>query len=251
MIRHACAALIASLVPFAGLADGLDVVVTWLRHAEAERPVLSNLDPIPENRGLAGAELGLQDNQTTGRFLGQTYRLNVVEVAEGDDPKAAALAALAVSPLVILDGTKESMLAVADVPEAAGAVLFNSSATDNALRSDACRGNLFHTIPSDAMRADAVMQFARLKRWDDLAMIQGAAPEDTVWADALKASAKKFGMRLDDGKLWEFDADMRRNAAQEVPLFTQDLPKHDLPRWWNNGALHNCIVGSQTWPGAP
>ncbi len=228
MIRHLCAALAVCAMPMAAVAETMDITVTWLRHVEPERPVLSNLDPIPEDRGRAGAALGLEDNQTTGRFLGQTYRLDIVEVPKDTDPTAAATAALAVSPFLILDATAESLLKIADLPQAQSAVLFNSSASDVALRAGSCRANLFHTLPSDAMKADALMQFARLKRWEDLAMIQGAAPRDTVWAEALRASATKFGMKLGDGKLWEFDADMRRNAAQEVPLFTQDLPDHDL-----------------------
>lgn len=44
----------------------------------------------------------------------------------------------------------------------------------------------------------------------------------------MRRSATKFGMKLKSEKTWVFDADMRRNAAQEVPLFTQDLGKYDL-----------------------
>lgn len=228
MIRQLCAVIAACLMSADASAQNLDITVTWLRHAEPERPVLSNLDPIPENRGRAGAELGLKDNQTTGRFLGQNYALEIVEIAEDKDPTAAAQAALANSPFLILDAGIDSILRIADLDRARNAIIFNSSASDVSLRGKSCRANVFHTALSDAMKADALMQFARFKRWNKLTMIQGAAPEDTVWAAALQSSAKKFGLTLKDGKLWEFDADMRRNAAQEVPLFTQDLPDHDL-----------------------
>ncbi|THH35897.1 branched-chain amino acid ABC transporter substrate-binding protein [Aliishimia ponticola] len=216
-----------TLPPVAVWAD-VAVSVTWLRHAEAPRPVLSNLDPIPQDRGRAGAELALRDNQTTGRFLGQTYELTVVEVAPDDDLLPAARAALAQSPYLVLDAPTASQLSIADLAEAQGAILFNASSGDTALRADSCRANLLHTMPSDAMKADALMQFARKKRWENLALIEGAAPQDAAWSQALRASAAKFGMSLKGEKQWLFDADMRRNAAQEVPLFTQDLPKHDL-----------------------
>ena len=45
---------------------------------------------------------------------------------------------------------------------------------------------------------------------------------------ALENSARKFGLTIAGQKEWAFDADMRRNAGQEVPLFTQDFDEHDL-----------------------
>ena len=222
----ALAIAMAAALPVAGAT--LDIKVIWLRQAEPERPVLSNLDPIPQDRGRAGAELGLQDNQTTGRFLGQTYTLEIAEVAEGEDPLPVARAALIQSRFVILDADADTQGRIADLPEAQGALLFNSSSGDARLRAGACRANLLHTAASDAMLGDALMQFVRLKRWTDLVLIEGNAAEDLVFAEALRRSATKFGLKIAASKPWIFDADMRRNAAQEVPLFTQDLPDHDL-----------------------
>ena len=209
-------------------AQNLDIPVTWLRHGEPERPILSSLDPIPEDRGLAGAQLGLKDNQTTGRFLGQTFTLEVIDIAPEDDPTEAARTALATSPFMILDAPSASQLAIADLPEAANAILFNASSSDVSLRGDNCRANLLHTKTSYAMQTDALMQFARFKKWSDLVLITGNAPEDADFAAALTRSARKFALDIEATKNWIFDADMRRNAAQEVPLFTQDLPDHDL-----------------------
>jgi ABC transporter substrate binding protein (PQQ-dependent alcohol dehydrogenase system) len=107
-------------------------------------------------------------------------------------------------------------------------MIFNAAAQDDALRSDQCRANLFHTIPSHAMRADAMMQFFVARRWDDLVMIAGTHPEDVAWAAALERSATKFGLEIRARKDWAFDADMRRNASQEVPLFTQDFGEYDV-----------------------
>lgn len=223
----ACAATLAVLCGGVRAAD-LDVTITWLRHAQPERPVLSNIDPVPADRGRAGAALGIAENATTGTFLGHRYALEIVEVAHGDDPLPAAQAALAASPYLILDAPADTQLAIADLAAAEDALLFNASAPDNRLRAGDCRRNLLHTIPSFAMKADALMQFAQLRRWTKLALVTGNAPEDAAWADALSASASKFGIPLRGTKSWPFDADMRRNASAEVPLFTQDLPEHDL-----------------------
>lgn len=228
MLRNLVASLALVCTGAGTSAQTLEVPLVWLRHAEPERPVLSNLDPVPEDRGRAGAQLALRDNATTGKFLGQTYSLDVIEIASEDDPLPAARAALGISPFVVLDASAATQLAIADLPEAQGALLFNASASDVSLRAENCRANLFHTKSSYTMQADALMQFARFKRWDDLVLITGNAPEDADLAAAFDTSAAKFGLQIAETKQWIFDADMRRNAAQEVPLFTQDLADHDL-----------------------
>ncbi|MBW4981208.1 ABC transporter substrate-binding protein [Mameliella sp. CS4] len=211
----------------AAVAD-VSVTIHYLRQEVEQPPVLSNLDPIPGDLGLKGAELGLADNATTGRFLGQTWALEVTEVPVGGDLAAAARAALATTDLIVLDAPADAALALADLPEAAGALIFNSAAPDDRLRGADCRANLLHTLPSNAMRTDALAQFLLNRRWDDLAMITGTHPDDTAFAEALRNSLTKFGMRLKSEKTWAFDADMRRTASQEVPLFTQDLKDHDV-----------------------
>ena len=228
MLRGALAIAWLLVGMTSAVAQDLYVPLVWLRHAEPERPLLSNLDPIPEDRGQAGAALGLEDNITTGRFLGQTYSLEIIEIAADEDPLPAARLALESSRFVVLDAPAASITAIADLAEANDALLFNASSSDVALRQNDCRSNLFHTKSSHAMQADALMQFAVFKRWEELVMIQGNAPEDVAFGAALETSAAKFGLEIEETKAWIFDADMRRNAAQEVPLFTQDLPDHDL-----------------------
>lgn len=204
------------------------VNIHYLKQVLEAPPTLSNLDPIPEDLGLVGAELGLQDNSTTGRFLGQSYELTVTEVYEGEDFAEAVRAALAETDLLVLDAGTEQVLQAADLPEASGALLFNAGSGDAALRSTDCRARLLHTLPSDAMKADALMQFFVTRRWDEIALIAGERPEDQAWANTLERSASKFGLKFGARKTWAFDADMRRNAAQEVPLFTQDLGDYDV-----------------------
>ncbi|MEX3007737.1 ABC transporter substrate-binding protein [Hoeflea sp. TYP-13] len=213
---------------FAGtaLAD-VDLRIHYLRKDVEAPPTLSNLDSPPDNLGLAGARVGLADNQTTGSFLGQRYELTYTAIAPDDDLREAANAALADTQLLVIDAPPDDLLAVADLDKAAGAVIFNVAAPEARLRSEDCRGNILHTLPSNAMRTDALAQFLVRKRWDDLALVAGVHPADVAFADTLRNSTAKFGLDIDTEKTWAFDADMRRNAAQEVPLFTQDLGDYD------------------------
>lgn len=202
--------------------------IGYLSVYEELPPTLSNLDPEPEDIGVAGALTGLAENTTTGRFLGHTYELTAVALKDGDDPLAAAADLLGQTPFVILDAPPDVLVAIADLPLAQDALLFNASSGDLALRSATCRANLLHTLPSDAMRTDALAQMFVKRRWDDLVMIAGTHPQDLAYADALRRSLTKFGLELSAEKTWAFDADMRRAAAQEVPLFTQDFGDYDV-----------------------
>ena len=217
----------ASLLGATSPASALDVSISYLRVVVPAPPTLSNLDPIPEDLGHAGAALAIADNATTGGFLGHAYTLSTTEVEDGN-VAAAARAALADIDIVVFDGPAEALLAIADSPEAEGALIFNVTAPDRDLRDDACRKNVLHTAASNDMRADALMQFLSKRRWTDLAMVVGAHPRDRAFADALGRAATKFGLNVVGEKAWTFDADMRRNAAQEAPLFLQDFDAHDV-----------------------
>jgi ABC transporter substrate binding protein (PQQ-dependent alcohol dehydrogenase system) len=229
-MRHvltAAALGLAALVPESLRAE-LPVQIAYLRAEVEAPPVLSNLDPIPEDLGIAGAEVALADTLTTGSFLGHAYALTTVSVAPGGDLAAAAREVLAAHRLVLVDADAAGLLAVADLPEAEGALLFNVASGAPGLRSQDCRGNLLHTLPEDAARTDALMQVLKAKRWERLAMIVGPRAEDEAFAAALRRSADKFGLRIGAEKPWTFDTDLRESTMDEVPRFTQDLPEHDV-----------------------
>jgi ABC transporter substrate binding protein (PQQ-dependent alcohol dehydrogenase system) len=120
------------------------------------------------------------------------------------------------------------MLAFANKAGNADKILFNANLDAADLRSDNCAANLFHTLPSIAMRADALAQFGLKKKWAKWALITGPKPTDRDMANALENAARKFGIKIVSQKDWTFNSDMRRNAAREVPLFTQSFKKHDL-----------------------
>lgn len=205
----------------------LQVPMTYLRQEVDLPPTLSNLDPLPDDLGIAGAGVGVAENATTGSFMGHSYTLEIISVPPETDVLPVAKEALAASPFLILDADADTILAIADLPEATNAVIFNVGAGNAALRDASCRRNVLHTAPSVRMRTDALMQFFVTRRWSDLVLVAGEHPGDVVYAEALKGSATKFGLLIAAEKTWAFDADMRRNASAEVPLFTQDFPDHD------------------------
>jgi ABC transporter substrate binding protein (PQQ-dependent alcohol dehydrogenase system) len=204
------------------------VNIAYLRQEIDRPPVLSNLDAVPEDEGIAGAFVGLEDNITTGKFLGQIFMLDIRSVPVGGDLVAAANEILASTDIILIDAPSADMTQIADLEAAKDTLFFNVSNYDNALRDDGCRANLLHTLPSYAMRSDALMQLLQSRRWTDLVMVSGTHEPDIAFANALRQSTTKFGLRIRDEKEWVFDANMRRAASAEVPLFTQDFPNHDV-----------------------
>ena len=229
MLRREGLCLAAAFVFCASSAAAtIAIPMTYLRQEVAAPPVLSNLDPIPEDRGIAGAQVALTDTKTTGSFMGHDYSLSVISVEPGGDFLDAARKALSASKILFLDATPEGILAVADLPEARNALLFNVGSGERRLRDVECRPNLLHTMTEDAMRSDALMQVLKARRWTRTVMIAGPKPEDRAFAETLRASAQKFGVEILASKEWSFDTDLRRAAGQEIPLFTQDFPDHDV-----------------------
>ena len=227
--RRAGLCLMAAIIGCASPAAAqIAVPMTYLRHEMKAPPVLSNLDPIPQDRGIAGAQVALTDTRTTGSFLGHDYSLAVVSVEPDGDFLAAARKALAASRILFLDASPDDMLAVADLPEARDALLFNVASGQRRLRDADCRANLLHSMVEDAMRTDALMQVLKARRWTRTVLIVGPKPEDRDYAETLRASAAKFGVEILASKDWTFETDLRRAAGQELPLFTQDFPDHDV-----------------------
>ena len=227
IIRCFCRVLpVFGLMALAGLSTSalaLDIEVLYLQQKIEKPPVLSNILPEPPDSGKRGAELAIIDNNTTGRFLGQNYQLSVFESAD-----AALLVDTATdwvrqgNFLILLDLPAETLLKLARTPGIVGeAILFNISATDDRLRHDQCISGLLHTIPSRAMKTDALMQFLVRKRWQNWFLIQAGKPEDAAFASSMKRASKRYGGKLIAEKSWTFDTDQRRTAQLEIPGFSQ------------------------------
>ncbi|WP_273429697.1 ABC transporter substrate-binding protein [Marinobacter sp.] len=213
--------LLVALTTRVALANPLDVQVGYLQWVPDQGPVLSNVIPEPKDAGLRGAELAIEDNSTTGKFLGQTYSLQS-EVADSEEATVAAFEAMRQNglELFIVNAPASTLKALT---EKAGdnTVIFNVGAKDDALRTGQCYVNLLHTIPSYAMLTDALGQWLHQRRWNQVFLITGPTEADQGWAAAFRRTAKRFGLEIVQDKPWVFDADLRRTASRELPLFTQ------------------------------
>lgn len=225
------AALLASELALAATAK-LDVKIAYISRDEQPFVPLSLLDmPIKDN-GLLGARLGLNDNQTTGTFIGHTYDLKAVvagqdaSISDSMRPEYEAGVRFFIADLEAND-----LVELADAyPDA---LLVNVRAEDNRLRMEDCRANVFHIAPSRAMLADGLMQYFGWKRWDELVLVTGRHDEDALFAASMTRAAKRFGLKIVDSKQWTSIPGARRadsghhGPQQEIPVFSR-FKEHDV-----------------------
>jgi len=211
--------------------DTVNVDILYIEQKIERPPVLSNLVSWPDDEGLQGASLAIDDNNTTGKFLGQIYALESLIFApdhDRDDALEQIRQALADrARLVVLNLPASLLLDVASLDDAQDDLLFNAQAADNELRQADCRPNILHTVPSRAMHTDALAQFFTYRKWRQIFLIEGNRAADKALAASMRNSVQKFGLQIVEDKTWIEDADMRRTASTEVPVFTQSS-KYDV-----------------------
>lgn len=199
----------------------LEVNISYLKQEIDKGPVLSNILPEPENAGIQGAKLAIQDSNTTGRFLKHKYDLQ--DYSHSDATQLLMQAQQQYSEgtrfFVLNTDAKTLREITKDLP--ADALIFNAGTQDDELRQSFCSPNLLHTSPSRAMLNDALAQLLKAKRLQKIFVITGEQPEDIAYSNAFKRSAKRFGLSIVKEKNWSFDTDLRRTAQREMPLFTQ------------------------------
>lgn len=211
------------------------VKMAYLGKAYAEIEPLSLVDKIYTDKGIQGARVGLEEDNRTGRLIGQNFTMLEAIVPESDDIKTKAREILASGiSLIIADLEPADLLAVADLPEAQSAIIFNIRSNDDGLRNENCRTNVFHILPDWAMRADALAQYLIWKRWRNWALISGTTPEDKEYAEAVRRAAKRFGGKIVGEKTYTYHAGSRRTDTghqqiqTQMPLLTQGLGNYDV-----------------------
>jgi ABC transporter substrate binding protein (PQQ-dependent alcohol dehydrogenase system) len=225
---------------------------------EDRLPPLSLLDIPPPDDGVAGAKLAISDNNTTGKFLGQEFDLDIVQSASREELTAEVQKRVADGiGFVVVDAAAETILTIADAIKDKDAVVFNASAPDEFLREEQCRANVKHTAPSRTMLADALAQYMAWKQWRNWFLVTGPTPEDKAYADALKRSAKRFGHKIVEEREFKYDPGSRRSDGgfeqiqQQIPGFTQGVPDHQVVVVADEGELFGDYFPYRTWDAKP
>ena len=257
-MAFSAAGLALGLPAAAGAQEPLEISIVYITQEEQQRVPLSLVEPILTDRGMQGARAGQQDNATTGQFLKHDYKLTEVIVPEDGDLAASFAEQLAAGHrLFVADLHGGQILALADMPDAADALIFNTRAPDDSLRNDECRANVLHVAPSRAMKADALAQYFGWKKWNEWFLTYGSGEGDLAFAEALRRSANKFGLKIVEERAFEGDAPSARTDSghaeiqKQMPVFTQGAADHDVLVVADESDIFGEYLPYRTWEPRP
>jgi ABC transporter substrate binding protein (PQQ-dependent alcohol dehydrogenase system) len=112
------------------------------------------------------------------------------------------------------------------VAAVAGAVklpVLNVGASDDRLRERDCAANLYHLVPSDRMRADAVGQALLARKWTQVLLLAGSSADDTARTAVALATIKRYGLKLVANKPYKLSADPRERSSANLTLLTANM----------------------------
>ncbi len=194
------------------------------------------LDIRPRDEGVAGAHVAINDNNTTGKFLGQSFTLDATETKFDADVVPVFKEMLARGDRFILaDISAKQLLSIADIAKENGALLFDVGATDDILREEECRPNV---LPHGANTYHARRRPGAISGLETVAqtwvLLYGSHERDQLYAEAIRRAATRFGATIVEERLYEDKGTARRTdtgviqVQKQMPVFTQNLPEHDV-----------------------
>ena len=237
--------------------DTLAVKVGVLREAHS-RETVSIVDIPAADDFVAGARMAMDDDNTTGRFLDQSFSIVDAKLSPGEDPIPPLNEMLADGVrFVIVDLPADEVLAVADAARATGALVFNASAPDDRLREEDCRANVFHVAPTRSMLADGLAQYLIWKQWKRWLLVVGSHPQDELLGEAYRRAAKKFGAKIVEERVFEDSGGGRRSDSgsvqvqRQMPVFTQEAPAYDVLDAADENEVFAGYLPYRTWDPRP
>lgn len=244
-------------VPLALAAAAAELTIGYI-HPERRQLTLSLLDRPAEDTGLAGAQLAIMDNNTTGQFTGQNFVLEEVKVTSAEEAVAAVDRLVeAGANWILADLQADALLQAAEAAAAHDVLVFNVGASDDRLRLENCRANVIHIAPSRAMLADALGQYLMWKQWPRWFLVVGSHPEDRAFADAVRRAAERFGARIVEERVFEDTGGARTTDSghvqvqRQLPVFTQNAPAHDVVVVADENEVFGTHMPYHTWDPRP
>jgi ABC transporter substrate binding protein (PQQ-dependent alcohol dehydrogenase system) len=162
------------------------------------------------------------DSNKSSKFLNQNYSL-ITKISYDENELVQAFEEFVKNKnsYVILNVEDELLKKIIANPISKDALLLNAGSQTTDLRKDYCNKNLLHTIASNAMLYDGLVQFLVKRNFKNIFLITGKDPKDIQISDDIKRAVKKFGAKIVKEKVWDNNTDIRRRATEEFPVFTQ------------------------------
>ncbi len=172
----------------------------------------------PGGPALDGLQVALEEGRFELDAAGAAVALSHSGAATLDAARAAALAAeKAGAALLLTDLPADWTLAVAD---AVKLPVVNIGEAADRLREQDCRPRLFHLLPSERMRSDALAQTLVSRKWSKLLLLVGPSAQDQQRAATAQASIRRYGLQVVASKPFKLSADPRERDLANPLLLT-------------------------------
>jgi ABC transporter substrate binding protein (PQQ-dependent alcohol dehydrogenase system) len=185
------------------------------------------LEPRRIERGYLGQAQGSAMDGLTSAIQGSNFELDAAKISLTVTPTRVSSidqAKLEVikltqagAPLFISELPASWLTAVSDATKAA---VINVSEADDALRQQQCKTNLFHAIPSERMKADALAQVLLTRRWNKVLVLTSESIEDQRRSEVAIRSLQRFNLKLVAKKLFKLSGDPRERQLANLSLLT-------------------------------
>ena len=163
-------------------------------------------------------EMAIEESQFELEAAGAAVKLSRQGAASLEAARSAALAAeKAGAAMLLTDLPAAWTLAIAD---AVKLPVLNLSEPADSLRQQDCRARLFHLIPSERMRADALAQTLVARKWSKLLLLVGSTPLDEQRSATIEAAIKRYGLQVVARKPFKLSADPRERDTANPLLLT-------------------------------
>ena len=203
-------------------ADIQQIQIVHLNRVIEREPTIYSINPEVIDNGILGSKMGIKDNNTTGKFTNQNFELIEKKITKKESAKQVFEEFRKEKyKFFILNVSKDDFAEIQSSDLIENSIVINASLKDNNLRNQNCNKNILHTAPSYKMVSDALIQFLKKKNWTKLLLISGVNERDKQFAESVKVSSKRFGLKITNEKIWDFSHDFRRTADLEIVKFTQ------------------------------
>ncbi len=202
----------------------------------------------PGGRLTTAAELGASDAEVGLRAAGQALKVREATARNASDLGR------------VLQQLRQDKVGywVLDLPaplvtqavQAAGnaALLFNASATSDALRGSGCAAQLLHTYPSQHMLHDALAQYLAARNWRNALVLQGPEPGDAALAESWQRAAKRYGVKTVASKPFKLSGDPKDRDLANTRLLTNDRSHDVVAVLDSEGEFARTLPYATQWP---
>ena len=182
-------------------AHGAEFHIAIITASDQEQPVrgqsFAGIQTQIDRPVHRAAELALHESSTSFSVFNITPVLRAINL-DASANYHSQLKGLHPDSLVIVDTPEDTFVELTHILNQLGLITVNVRHTSPHLRDSLCMETLYHTIPSDRMYFDALVQFLIYSNWRKVLVIHGPSEVDHARAETLNNSLLKFGADVSD-----------------------------------------------------